>query len=80
MPHSVEEGEQHNQPRSLRNTDLFYHLLSGQLGFPHRLHNDLVGLLAGEEMATLPDQGRVEVVDEALKVVLGLFNLEQGFD
>ena len=60
--------------------DLFDHLLSCQLGFPQRLHEDLIGVLVGEQLAALPDEGRVEEVDEALKVILGLLNLEQYFD
>ena len=59
---------------------LFNHLLSGQLGFPQRLHEDLVGVPVGEQLAALPDEGRVEEVDEPLKVILGFLNLEGGFD
>ena len=58
-------------------TDLFDHLLSGQL-LPHRLQDDLVRFLVFDELSALSDQGGVEEVDEALKVILGLLNLVEA--
>ena len=59
-------------------TDLLDHLLSGQLRFPQGLHYELLGLLVGED-AALPDECRVEEVDEALEVSLRLLDLNRGF-